>query len=140
VVTLTWARRACVRLGCSGAKEPELPFRQFLSSSRILLVAIVIVTGYFLVSAGSNVLRSYELQQEEASLEAEIRDLEQDKQQLSAIRDYLRTDEYLEFMARRVFGLVKPGEKLVVVDAPVPESPDIEPSLLTWWQRLFGGP
>jgi cell division protein FtsB len=117
-----------------------LPFRQFLSSGRILLVAIVIVTGYFLVSAGSNVLRSYQLQQEEDSLEAEISDLEQDKQELSAIRDYLRTDEYVEFMARRVFGLVKPGEKLVVVDAPVPEGPDIEPSLLTWWQRLFGGP
>jgi cell division protein FtsB len=124
----------------AGRKSLNLPFRQFLSSSRILLVAIVIVTGYFLVSAASNVLRSYHLQQEEDSLEAEIRDLEQDKQQLSAIRDYLRTDEYVEFMARRVFGLVKPGEKLVVVDAPVPESPDIEPSLLTWWQRLFGGP
>jgi cell division protein FtsB len=124
----------------AGRKSLNLPFRQFLSSSRILLVAIVIVTGYFLVSVGSNVLRSYQLQQEEDSLEAEIRDLEQDKQQLSAIRDYLRTDEYVEFMARRVFGLVKPGEKLVVVDAPMPDSPDIEPSLLTWWQRLFGGP
>jgi cell division protein FtsB len=117
-----------------------LRFHQFLSSGRILLAAIVIVTGYFLVSAGGNVLRSYRLQQEEDNLQTEIRELEQHKQQLSAIRDYLRTDEYVEFMARRVFGLVKPGEKLVVVDAPLPEHPDVEPSLLTWWQRLFGGP
>jgi hypothetical protein len=40
-------------------------------------------------------------------------------------------------MARRVFGLVKPGEKLVVVDAPAPPA-EPESDDLTWWQRLFG--
>jgi len=58
------------------------------------------------------------------------------------VRDYLRTDEYVEFMARRVFGLVKPGEVLVIVDAPKAQStsssPQDFPLGATWWQRLFG--
>ena len=57
------------------------------------------------------------------------------------VRDYLRTDEYVEFMARRVFGLVKPGEVLVIVDAPkspaAQQGPDDAPLGATWWQRLF---
>jgi hypothetical protein len=43
-------------------------------------------------------------------------------------------------MARRVFGLVRPGEKLVAVDAPQPElPPEEELEDMTWWQRLFAG-
>jgi cell division protein FtsB len=113
---------------------------RFFSPGRILLVAIIIVAGYLTVSAGSNVIHSYKLASDESRLEDEVAQLETQLVQLEQIRDYLRTDEYIEYMARRVFGLVRPGENLVVVEAPSPQRPlQEEGTQLTWWQRLFGG-
>jgi cell division protein FtsB len=100
-----------------------------------------VVAGYLLVSAGGGVVHSYRLASDETRLRQEVDALERQKEQLLQVRDYLRTDEYIEFMARRVFGLVKPGETLVVVTAPQPEGDAVpeDETGLTWWQRLFGG-
>lgn len=105
----------------------------------MLLLATLVVSGYLLVSAGSNFLHSFDLVNEENRLQEQVDTLKQQREQLLQIRDYLRSDEYVEFMARRVFGLVKPGEKLVIVDAPVPDAPTKQDADLTWWQRLFSG-
>jgi cell division protein FtsB len=113
-------------------------FRIF-SPGRLLLVAILIASCYFTLSAGSNFVQSYHLESEEARLRAEVDRLVQQQDQLQQIRDYLRTDEYVEFMARRVFGLVKPGETLVIVEAPEGQEPPEEQPDATWWQRLFSG-
>lgn len=113
-------------------------FIRFFSPGRILLLATLIVSGYLLMSAGNTFLHSYRLVNDENRLQEEVDTLKQQREQLIQIRDYLQTDEYVEFMARRVFGLVKPGEKLVIVEAPPPE-PAPERSDLTWWQRLFSG-
>ncbi len=92
-----------------------------------------------LLSGGNTLLHhSYRLVNDENRLQEGVDMLEQQREQLIQIRDYLLTDEYVEFMARRVFGLVKPGERLVIVEAPAPE-PAPERSDLTWWQRLFSG-
>ena len=115
---------------------------RFLSPGRFLLAATLLVAGYLVYSAGGSLLHSYQLQGDEAQLRADIEDLRVQHDQLQQVRDYLRTDEYVEFMARRVFGLVKPGEILVIVDAPKHTSsqaaPDGFPLGATWWQRLFG--
>ena len=113
-------------------------FIRFFSPGRILLLATLIVSGYMLLSAGNTFLHSYRLVNDENRLQEEVDSLKSQRDQLIQIRDYLGTDEYVEFMARRVFGLVKPGEKLVVVDAPPPEQEPL-PEDLTWWQRLFSG-
>ncbi len=113
-------------------------FIRFFSPGRILLLATIIVSGYMLLSAGNTFRHSYRLVNDENRLQDEVDTLKTQREQLIQIRDYLQTDEYVEFMARRVFGLVKPGEKLVVVDAPAPEpAPAVDD--LTWWQRLFSG-
>ena len=114
---------------------------RFLSPGRLLLVATVLVAGYLFYSAGGSLLHSYQLQGDEAQLRADVDDLKAQHNQLQQVRDYLRTDEYVEFMARRVFGLVKPGEALVIVDAPKAQSTSSAqdfPLGATWWQRLFG--
>ena len=114
-------------------------FRIF-SPGRILLVAIIVAAGYLTFSAGSNVINSYRLVHQERQLESEVETLEAELDQLEQVHEYLRSDEYVEFMARRVFGLVKPGEKLVVVEAPEPPPPSEEELKdLSWWQRLFSG-
>jgi cell division protein FtsB len=112
-------------------------FRLFFSPGRLLLLATLAVAGYLLVSAGTNFLHTYRLAGDEAELRQQVEALLEEKAQLQQIRDYLRSDEYIEFMSRRVFGLVKQGESMVVVDAP-PESRAGDDAGLKWWQRLFG--
>ena len=85
------------------------------SPGRLLLVAALAIVAYLCVSAGTNLLHSYRLASDETRLRHQIEELRQKQDQLQQIRDYLRTDEYVEFMARRVFGLTKPGETLVMV-------------------------
>lgn len=110
------------------------------SPGRILLVAIILAAGYLTFSAGTNVINSYRLVNQEKQLQAEVESLEVRLDQLQQVHEYLRSDEYVEFMARRVFGLVKPGEKLVIVSAPShPPPSDEDLRDLTWWQRLFAG-
>ena len=109
---------------------------RLLSPGRILLVATLVVAGYLTFSAGINALHSYHLANDESRLREEVEALELQRDQLLQVRDYLRTDEYIEFMARRVFGLVKPGETLVLVHAP-PAQDTTDEDGLTWWQRLF---
>ena len=113
---------------------------RILSPGRVLLVAILVAAGYLAFSAGSNIVDSYRLVNQEKQLEAEVAALEAELAQLDQVHEYLRSDEYVEFMARRVFGLVKPGEKLVVIEAPQPPPPsDEDLKDLSWWQRLFAG-
>jgi cell division protein FtsB len=110
-----------------------------LSPGRILLAGTLVVAVYLLISAGTSLLHSYRLANDEARLRDEVQHLDRQQQELEQIRDYLRTDEYVEFMARRVFGLVKPGETLVIVDAPAPAPPARDAGIDTeWWERLFG--
>jgi cell division protein FtsB len=112
-------------------------FRLLFSPGRLLLLATLAIAGYLLVSAGSNALHTYRLAGDEAELRDEVGALLQEKEQLLQVRDYLRTDEYIEYMARRIFGLVKPGESMVVVEAPA-EAREEDDAGLKWWQRLFG--
>jgi cell division protein FtsB len=113
---------------------------RMLSPGRLIFLVTLAVAGYLLFSAGGNVLHSFRLQTDEARLKQEVQRLRSEQDQLLQVRDYLRTDDYVEFMARRVFGLVKPGETLVAVDAPRPPQ-QLEkdaPGGERWWQRLFG--
>ncbi|HEX5369009.1 MAG TPA: septum formation initiator family protein [Dehalococcoidia bacterium] len=124
---------------------------RLFSPGRILFLAIVFVAGYLTFSAGTNLLHSYQLVNDENQMQNDVAQLQGQVDQLQQIRDYLRTDEYVEYMAHNVFGLVKPGEQLVVVSAPpappaaqtgaVPDGSTgpKDPTQYTWWQRLFGG-
>jgi cell division protein FtsB len=104
----------------------------------LIFLATLGIVVYFLFSAGTNLLHSYRLAGDEARLRQDVEELQVQIDQLQQIRDYLRTDEYVEFMARRVFGLVKPGETLVTVEAPAPPPAREDAPDSKWWQRLFG--
>ena len=108
------------------------------SPGRLVLAAAVLVAGYLLFSAGGNVLASFRIADDEARLKSQVAELHAQEEQLKQIRDYLRTNEYVEYMARRVFGLVKPGETLVDVDAPDLPTASAETPGRPWWETLFG--
>ena len=82
-------------------------------------LAAIALLGF---TTGQNILRNYHLRQEEQQLRTELLELDRDNEQLQGIRDYLESDEYIEDVARRTLGLVKPGETLVVVSGEAPAS------------------
>mgnify|MGYP003340364600 CR=1 FL=1 len=51
-------------------------------------------------------------------------------------KESLSSDEYLEAVARSQFGLVRPGETVVTVDAPTAPMPERKPGQ-RWWEALF---
>jgi len=108
-----------------------------------VLLASALVVGYFLFRASGSGLQSYRLAGQEQQIRREIAELERQHEELTVLREYLRSDEYIEGVARRVLGLVKPGETLVIVSGPddqgegaVGEESD-RPSQ-PWWEALFG--
>ena len=97
----------------------------------IACVALLALT-YFGFGAWRYVAHNYRLSSDEAEIRSDIAELDEQRAQLVAVRDYLKSDEYIEYVARRMFGLVRPGETLVVVSstaadaaptATVPPSP-----------------
>jgi len=118
-----------------------------LSSSAYLAILIVLVAafvvGYLLFRAGGTSFQSYRLVGQEQQVRQEIAELQRQHEELVALREYLRSDEYIESVARGVLGLVKPGETLTIVSGPQGEdagAPAVESSRPNrpWWEELFG--
>jgi cell division protein FtsB len=103
------------------------------------LIAVV----YLVFTTGSYVMHYYQLRNDERELRREIAELGVEQEQLTAVRDYLESDEYVEDVARRTLGLVRPGETLVVVSgvdaAPTPTAAAAEDAGggEDWWKALF---
>ncbi len=111
---------------------------RIVSPGRLLFVVALLAAGFFLLTAGHNYANSSRLAANETDLRRQIDDLHSREERLTQIRDYLRNDDYIEYMARRVFGLVKPGETLVIVDSPEGPPADARRHGLAWWEYIFG--
>lgn len=113
-----------------------------LTLTRAVAILAALAVGYFLFVAVGDTLLSQRLNRDEARLQREISDLEHDEQRLTAIKSYLATDEYIERVARRVLGLVRSGETLVVVSSSVQPAPAATPSesaeVVPWWEAIYG--
>lgn len=98
---------------------------------------------YLGFSTAQYVLHDRDLRQQESQLHTDIAQLDRDHDQLVAVRDYLKSDEYVEEMARKVLGLVRPGETLVIVSSDTPATPTPSVSAQQtpedWWKALFAG-
>jgi cell division protein FtsB len=119
---------------------PKLPR---FSAVQVVLVLAIIAVGYFAFSAVGGTLLSQRVNDDEQQLRREVAALQEDRAQLEAIREYLWTDEYVEGVARRLLGLVREGESLVIVSpsataTPASDTPDdTDPEPRTWWERLY---
>ena len=110
----------------------------------LAIAASLVVVAYLTFTTVSNIAHDYRLHNDEAQVRRDIAQLDQDHEQLVAVRDYLQSDEYVEAIARRILGLVKPGETLVVVSGtrpeatatPAPGASATAPA--AWWKSLFG--
>lgn len=105
----------------------------------VVLGVTALVVAYFVVGGAFNAIRSHQLRQQESQLRGEIGELRERYEELSALREYLDSDEYVEAVAREQLGLVRRGETGIVAIAtqpsatPHPDAP--EPDL--WWDILI---
>jgi len=101
-----------------------------------------VVVGYLVFTTVVTSLKSHGLAHDENAVRQEIVDLQGQRDELVAVREYLSSDEYVESVARRVLGLVKQGETRVIVTSPEAdaEEPPAEatPAGRNWWESLFG--
>ena len=111
------------------------------SLTRMVILLAALVVGYLIFTAVDDVLLSQRLNRDEQQLQHEILELRRQQEQLEAIRTYLQTDEYVEGVARRLLGLVRPGETLVIVSSdavtPTPEHTAGREGR-PWWENLYG--
>ena len=125
-----------------GDERNALPKLPRLSFVQIILVATAVVIGYFAFAAVGDTLLSLRVNQDEQELRQEVAQLRQDQAQLESIREYLWTDEYVEGVARRMLGLVRVGESLVIVSpsgtaTPAAEEEPTANANRRWWERLY---
>jgi cell division protein FtsL len=115
---------------------------------RLAAVLVVPFLLYALFATGQKALDNYRLNQQADALRAEIRDLRAENIALQQEILQARTDASLESIARQQLGLVKPGDKpLVLVTAgqspdpdapPSPQPPNAPPPWRQWWDYFFG--
>lgn len=101
----------------------------------VLTLALLLV-GLFAYAFMQTAAQSYRLREAERDLMAEVQQLREQRAELEGLAAYLESDEYIEAFARQQFGLVKPGETLVEIDAPEPQLAERYAGQ-RWWEALF---
>jgi len=117
----------------------------------LVLLVTAVVVAYLIFTAASNAIQSFQLGEDEDRLRDEVQGLEDRYHRLSALRDYLNSDEYIEWVARRELGLVGPGETGIIVQSaptPVPGGGEAEEEQGSqpeqgaqqgrWWEDVIG--
>ena len=104
--------------------------------AQMVLTLAVLLLGLFAYAFLQTAAQSYRLRESERILFDEVQVLRQQHAELEGLAAYLESDEYVEAFARQQFGLVKPGETLVVVDAPTSSASERVPGE-RWWEALF---
>lgn len=115
---------------------------RFVNTKTLILLGIIII----LLLLIKNIVGSISSLRQNSRIVSDLRQQEQDELQK---RDFLRqqlyysnTQEFVERQAREKLGMIKPGEKIVIVPHPI-EDPDVESGIdntsnwRKWWNILF---
>jgi cell division protein DivIC len=100
------------------------------------MAVAALLLGLFLYSAVQTATQTYQLHDQRRELTHEVELLRQQQAELQGLKEYLASDEYVESVARTQFGLVRPGETAVIVDAPPASEAPRAPGE-RWWEALF---
>src|SRR5262245_20552904 len=99
--------------------------------TRLTILVCLLVAGYCIYTASAGWYRNSPLDHDRATAEERVRDLQDKKAYLEAVKSYVASDAYVEQQARRQLGYGREGEVLFVVT-----SPPIEQDLTqrgSWW-------
>ncbi|MGM0421008.1 MAG: FtsB family cell division protein [Bacillota bacterium] len=81
---------------------------------RILPLVLLVIIGLLTYQLVSNQLQIAEMEREMEEVEQEIEVAEERKLELQRELELLDDPDYIERLAREKFGLVKPGEELII--------------------------
>lgn len=117
---------------------------------RFAAVLVVPLLLYALVATGQRALDNYRLNQQTEALRAEVLGLRAENIQLQQEIEQARTDTAIETIAREQLGLIRPGDRPVVLvssaasssppsapPAPAPPPAAAPPAWRQWWDYLF---
>ena len=104
--------------------------------TQMVLTLALLLVGLFAYAFFQTAAQSYRLREAERDLMVEVQNLREQRAELEGLAEYLESDEYIEAFARQQFGLVKPGETLVEIDAPEGAEGQRTPGQ-RWWEALF---
>jgi cell division protein DivIC len=110
-----------------------------ITTFRVIVLVTVCMAVYFIAGGVLDAVRTHHLRQEEGRMRADISDLQSRYDRLTALREYLNSDEYIESVAREQLGLVRKGETgfvaISTVPTPTPGPEEDQPAL--WWDVLI---
>lgn len=118
---------------------PPLPRLRLLAfgPAHIVMAVAALLLVLFVYSAVQTGAQSYRLSESRRALETELTELRLQRAELEGLRTYLASEEYIEAVARQQFGLARPGEIAVTIEAPASAGPEYAPGQ-RWWEALFG--
>lgn len=91
--------------------------------TRLFYIGAAIILLYFAYFSYVQTKELRQLQQQKTQLSAELKRLKQENSSLREEKTRLLTDEYIEDLARKQLGLIKPGETVYI---PVTENSNSE--------------
>jgi cell division protein FtsB len=128
-----------------------------LSGMQVMFAAILGIGLLLAINFSSRITAGQPLQEAYLRVQAEIEDLKRQQADLIALRDYVRSDAYVEAWARDEGAMIRAGDVLVfpvpatgsqAEPTPVPLQPSVpvettppkpEPWQV-WWALFFDGP
>jgi cell division protein FtsB len=120
-----------------------------LTTTQLILVLTLPLVTYFGYGAARKAMEIHELRGRAERLRLEIDQLQARHLELTRQRDYYKTDQFVERVAREELGLIKPTEIPIVVvvkpDAVATPRRAAAPPIdersnpQRWWDAFFGG-
>jgi cell division protein FtsB len=128
--------------------------RNISSTTRAILIAEFLIAIYMVISLTTSEYNSYKIKQYIEKFEVDNLELSEENAQLQNKYQYYTSPEYQEKIAKQNFGLVNPGEKVLII----PEASNISaedeflntvvservkfyqelPNAVKWWYYFFG--
>lgn len=128
--------------------------RNISNTTRFILIAEFIVAIYMVISLTTSEYNSYKIQQYIEKFEGDNQKLAEENNQLKDRYEYYTSPEYQEKIAKQNFGLVNPGEKVLIIPEKSSLTPEEEfiDTVVTqrvkfyeglgnpvkWWYYFFG--
>lgn len=84
-------------------------------SAKMILAVEFILLSYMLYVLATSLYRSYQIDRFIGSVEEENAKLAQENAELAEDFEYYRSDAYREKIAKQNFGLVRPGEEVIIL-------------------------
>ncbi|MBU4284770.1 septum formation initiator family protein [Patescibacteria group bacterium] len=116
------------------------------SNSKYFSLVLTVILILVVIALGRESYRYFKISQEIRDLEKQIEEFKKDNEELSKMKDYFQSKEFLQDEARGKLNLVKKGEKLIIVsnegdlqeEIKLEEKENKTSNIKLWLEYFFG--